>query len=96
MSLTITLLLIALSGVCVSRVITLEGELFYFYWKWIEPLPDWLNKPLGGCSKCFTGQVAFWSYIFLFDYNLFYHILFTLSAITIAYIVDLIITKLED
>lgn len=96
MNLLTTLLLLALSGVCVSRIITQPGEIFSFYYNWIDKLPDYLFKPLGGCAKCFTGQLAFWSYIFLFDYNLFYHILFTLSAVTIAYILNQLINLIEE
>ena len=96
MSQLTTLLLIAFSGVCVSRIITQPGEILSFYGKWLDSLDDWIAKPLGACSKCFTGQLAFWSYIFLFDYNLFYHILFTLSAVTIAFVIDKIINLLED
>lgn len=95
MSQLTTLLLIALSGVAISRIITQPGEILSFYWNLIDKLPDWLNKPLGGCSKCFTGQLAFWLYIYLYDYNLVYHLLFTLSAITIAYIVDLTLNLIE-
>ena len=30
-----------------------EGMIFSKYGKWIETLPEWLYKPLGGCLKCF-------------------------------------------
>ena len=39
------------------------GMIFSFYQKLIDKLPDWLYKPLGGCSYCFTGQVSLWYFI---------------------------------
>lgn len=30
-----------------------EGMIFSFWGKFIDGLPTWLNKPLGGCLKCF-------------------------------------------
>lgn len=42
-----------------------------------------LYQPVWGCQYCTSGQFALWLYFFLFDYNLFYHILFiTLTVIT--------------
>jgi len=30
-----------------------DGMIFSFWGKLIDGLPTWLNKPLGGCLKCF-------------------------------------------
>ena len=37
--------------------------IFSPYQKFISRLPDWLNKPLGTCVYCFTGQVALWYFV---------------------------------
>jgi len=63
-----------------------EGMIFNFYQKWINHLPDWLCKPLGGCYKCFTGQVCFWYYLIwhLNTYKIFDHLFFISTGILIA------------
>ena len=49
-----------------------EDHLFSFYRKWLNKIahewPDWLswiNKPLGGCDRCFSGQCGFWAAVIL-------------------------------
>jgi drug/metabolite transporter (DMT)-like permease len=39
------------------------GMIYSFYQKLIGRLPDWLFFPLGGCFKCFTGQVLCWYFL---------------------------------
>jgi len=39
------------------------GMIFYPYQQLIKRLPDWIAWPLGGCYKCFVGQVCFWYYV---------------------------------
>ena len=52
------------------------GMIFAWYQKLIEPLPDYLYNPLGGCVKCFTGQIALWFYLIKYfnQYNLIDHL----------------------
>lgn len=61
-----------------------EGMIFAWYQQLINRLPDWLCKPLGGCYKCFTGQVMFWYYISTKQWNGtnndFIELLFFISA----------------
>ena len=66
------------------------GELFGWYQKLIGYLPDWLWKPLGGCVKCFTGQVCFWFYLFKYyeSYSLFDHAIFVSLGIFLAVIIN--------
>jgi hypothetical protein len=47
----------------------------------------WILKPLGGCAKCVSGQIALWTYIisFIQSYHLYKHCIFTI-------IIDLIFT----
>lgn len=39
------------------------GMIFAPYQRLIGRLPDWLYFPLGGCFKCFVGQVLFWYFL---------------------------------
>lgn len=52
--------------------------IFGFYRKLIMRLPDWLNKPLGSCNLCITGQACLWYYLItrFNNYNLIDHLFF--------------------
>ena len=71
-------------------------EIFAWYGKLIDPLPEWLWKPLGGCFKCFTGQLCFWAYLvtYFHDYNLkdnlIDHLFFTSLGIFLSLIYNTI------
>ena len=74
--------IVKISVICFVFVALGEpGMIFSFYQRQINRLPQWLNKPLGGCGICFTGQVAFWYFIFTHKYNLIDHLFFTSAAI---------------
>jgi hypothetical protein len=62
------------------------GEIFDFYQRLIGRLPEWLWKPLGGCPKCFTGQVCFWFFLLknYASYNLIDHLFFVSLGILIS------------
>lgn len=45
-------------------------EIFAQYRRQIMKLPDWLNKPLGSCHRCLTGQVMLWYFLFTHPFNL--------------------------
>jgi hypothetical protein len=66
------------------------GMIFAFYGRLISRLPIWLYNPLGGCVKCFTGQVAFWFYVIKYfdSYNFFDHLFFVSAAIFLSLIYD--------
>lgn len=71
-----------------------EGMIFSFYSRWIERLPDWLYKPLGGCFVCLTGQTLFHYYwiTHLTDWNivdqLFYPSLGIALSLTYNYLYE--------
>ena len=70
------------------------GMIFSFYARLIDRIKwDWLYKPLGGCLMCFSGQIAFWYYLFthLRSYNFFDHIVFVSAVILIVMIFDKLI-----
>jgi hypothetical protein len=56
-----------------------EGQIFYWYQQLIKQLPRYLNWPLGGCYKCFVGQVCLWYFIFTKPFNII-ELLFFVSA----------------
>lgn len=56
-----------------------EGMIFYWYQKLIKILPQYLNWPLGGCYKCFVGQVCLWYFIITKHFNII-ELLFFVSA----------------
>lgn len=51
-------LLIAPIGYAFSRI--LIPDVLNWYARLILRLPEWLNKPLGMCGVCFTGQASVW------------------------------------
>ena len=68
--------------------------IFSFYARLIDRIKwDWLYKPLGGCLICFSGQIAFWYFLFthLQSYNFFDHIVFVSAVILIVMIFDKLI-----
>lgn len=42
-----------------------DGMIFGWYGKLIDRLPTWLNKPLGGCLKCFHVWVVIFAGLWL-------------------------------
>lgn len=67
-------------------------NIFSFYGKLINNLPEWLWKPLGGCRQCFAGQVCFWGYLIIHsrDYEFINHLFFAAMGIFLTYIYDII------
>ena len=49
---------------------------FKWYKNLLEKLPDVLKLPLGGCSLCFGGQIALWSYIYFYHASIYEAIIF--------------------
>jgi hypothetical protein len=64
--------------------------IFAWYQRLINKLPNWLYKPLGGCAKCLTGQVALWYFLFTQPFNL----LELLFFISLSILFTSILTKL--
>ena len=73
----------------ITSVFSFLGEpdmIFAWYRKQIMKLPDWLNKPLGSCHMCISGQVCFWYYLItsFSQYNLLEHLFFTSAGIFLS------------
>lgn len=71
------------------------GQIFNFYQKLIEGLPEWLSKPLGGCGVCFTGQSLFWYYLIVHfnDYSVVDHLFYPSAGIFLATVLNSIYEK---
>ncbi len=79
----------------IASMFSFLGEpdmIFAPYRKLIMKLPDWLNKPLGSCHLCFTGQACFWYYIIvnISNYNLIDHLFFVSAGIFLSSIYAII------
>ena len=66
------------------------GMVFSWYQKLIDPLPEYLWKPLGGCLHCFTGQVCFWFYFIKYfnNYSVVDHLFFASLGIFLSSLYD--------
>lgn len=78
-------------------VCTEPGMIFEWYAKLIDRLPEWLYKPLGGCYKCFTGQVLFWYYLILHieNYSIIDQLFYPAAGILLTSIYDYIYEKIR-
>jgi hypothetical protein len=87
---------LALIATVIVRL-TETDMIFSWYGRLISNLPNWLYFPLGGCTKCFSGQVCFWYFLIthFHAYNLFDHLFFTSLGIFLSLIYDKIWTLSE-
>lgn len=79
----------------ISSVFSFLGEpemIFAFYRRWIMRFPSWLNKPLGSCHMCLSGQAGFWGYLIIYwnEYNLLNHLFFVSGCIFLSSIYSII------
>lgn len=71
------------------------GNVFGWWGRALEWLHQhrlgWLAKPMGFCSKCFAGQLAFWHYLWRCDkYLLDEHITYACGAVFFTVLIQLI------
>ena len=73
-------------------------NIFAFYQRAINRLPLYLSKPLGGCFKCFTGQICFWVYLINYfnSYNIIDHLFFTSLGISLSLIYNYLWNHFEQ
>lgn len=79
----------------VFLLLTEDKMIFGWYGRLIERIKyDWLYYPMGGCEKCFAGQLALWYYLIkhFASYNLFNHVWFISAVILTVLIIDKIMT----
>lgn len=60
MPIVLTAFSIAIIAIVFCDVLSEPEELLAGYHRLIEKLPWYIHKPLGGCAKCFGGQIALW------------------------------------
>lgn len=57
----------AVVGVVWAHVIAGEDNPLNFWFKWLNTWHEapgwhsWVSSPIGGCQKCFSGQLALWT-----------------------------------
>jgi hypothetical protein len=60
-----------------------------------DKIPDWIRKPLGGCSICFTGQLTLWGSIPLVEWN-YVGIISWIGIVSLNMIIVLMLNKQTD
>lgn len=71
----------------------LMADVLFFYKRFLfDKAPEWLGKPLGLCSTCFTGQISLWVSLPLTTWN-YVGILSLVGVVSINMIVVLILNK---
>ena len=61
-------------------------DVLIWYARLILRLPEWLNKPLGMCGICFTGQASLWLLLPFVEWD-FWGIIKYLSVVSINMII---------
>lgn len=88
---------VAVFSITVTWLLTDEGMIFEKPFLWLRKHLEntWIWYPLGGCPKCFAGQVMFWVWLYLswFDYDLIKHLLITTWAIFFTWLFMRLYTK---
>jgi hypothetical protein len=79
----------------ITSVFSFLGEpdnIFSFYRKQIMKLPSFLNKPLGSCHLCISGQACFWYFLIVHfhSYNFIDHLFFTSAGIFLSSLYSLL------
>lgn len=80
---------VSITAVVFVFIISQPGELLGFWQKLLYKLPEFIGKPLGLCEKCFTGQLALFTYLYLFirgvvPYDPLAHIVFISFSILVT------------
>ena len=82
---------VKISLICFMFIMLGEpGMIFASYQRFIDRLPEWLNKPLGGCVYCFTGQVSLWYFVITEPFNIIELLFFVSLSIFLTSIYEII------
>jgi hypothetical protein len=75
-----------------------SGMIFNFYFRTIECLPSWLYKPLGGCVRCMSGQVALWFFLikYFHSYNIVDHLFFCSAVILLTTLINYVYERTAE
>jgi hypothetical protein len=91
---------VAIAAYTYSKILTQGGMILNGLYNWLDnrigfgtnekARVPWLFYPLIYCCKCVAGQIALWSYFFLFPiYNPIHHIFFVTFAIYLIKFVEI-------
>ena len=82
----------------VATQLMFPDMIFAWYGKLIAKLPCWVYYPLGGCFKCFVGQVCFWYFLItnFTNYNIIDHLFFVSAGIFLSILYDYLWNLLQN
>jgi hypothetical protein len=75
----IDILKISIIGFIISALIQEQRTILSWYGNLISELPWYLFRPLGGCYKCFVGQLCLWYFLIRKPFDII-ELLFFVSA----------------
>jgi hypothetical protein len=87
----ITTVLIGLCSWVYVDILTRDNMIFGKASKYLNSkLPDYLWKPIIGCSYCVSGQISLWWYFAFYfeEYSFFEHIVFVCISIFVVSIIN--------
>jgi len=81
-----------------AELLTEPGQILNPLFRLLVNLPEYINKPLIGCSKCVSGQLACWTYLWYWHscYNVLMHLFFICSSIIITWLLSNLKKKLDN
>jgi hypothetical protein len=91
---------IAVFAVVFSCLLIGEGQIFSFYGRLLDRLPEWLGDPLGRCAYCMGGQIALWYFVYRIfvipeRYDPFIHLSFIAATIFFIHLILYVYEKTE-
>jgi len=75
---------ISLITLVIATLIREKKTPLSWYGKLINRFPWYFCRPLGGCYKCFTGQVCLWYFFFTKPFNIIEWLFFISSGILLS------------
>lgn len=85
-------IVISIISVVYVMILQQPGMLLDWWNNILNKMPDWISKPLGTCEYCFSGQVALWGYLFIWN-NWIEWVFFTALTIFLTHIISWIYEK---
>jgi len=85
---TLSVFFCSIIAVVYCEVLMADGMLLDWWARILDRMkPEWIAKPLGGCTYCFAGQLALWSGFFIWnDYKLLTHFLYIITVLFVIHI----------
>ena len=91
---------VAVFVVVFSCLLIDEGQIFSFYGRLLDRLPEWLGHPLGRCAYCLGGQIALWYFVYRMffipeKYSPFIHLSFIAITLFLIHLILYVYEKSE-